>query len=157
MKIQLIYVGKTNTSYLIEGEREYYKRLKHYAPFEIVEIPDIKNTKNKSKESIKIEEGKAIISQLSSSDYVILLDEKGKEFTSQNFSKYMQKQFLSGYQRLIFIIGGSYGFSDEVYQLAKAKVALSQMTFSHQMIRLFFLEQLYRSFTILKGEPYHHQ
>lgn len=157
MKIKLIYVGKTSKPFLIEGEREYEKRVKRYAPFESIELPDVKNAKKRSEEEIKNLEGNAILEKVEPNDYVILLDEKGKEFTSVDFSKYLQKQFNSGQQRLLFVIGGPYGFSDKLYERANAKLALSKLTFSHQMVRMFFLEQLYRAFTILKGEPYHHQ
>lgn len=156
MQIELIVIGKTNATYLQTGINEYVNRLKHYISFELTVIPDIKNAKSLSQEQIKIKEGKTILKAVDKSDFLILLDEKGKSFTSVTFSKYLQKQMLSGRKRLIFVIGGAYGFSKEVYQRANGKTALSEMTFSHQMVRLIFVEQLYRAMTILKGEPYHH-
>lgn len=157
MKIQFIYVGKTTKAYLHEGEEEYIKRIKRYAPFETLALSDVKNAKNRSEDEIKKIEGERILEKISSTDFVILLDEKGKEMTSVGFSKWLQTRFLGGYPKLIFVIGGAYGFSPAVYNRANAKLALSKLTFSHQMVRVFFLEQLYRAFTILKGEPYHHQ
>jgi 23S rRNA (pseudouridine1915-N3)-methyltransferase len=157
MKIKLIYVGKTSKRFLEDGEKEYTKRLKRYVPFEVVELPDIKNAKKRSEEEIKSLEAETILKHIKPNDLVILLDEKGKELTSVKFSKYIQKQFNSGSQGLVFIIGGPYGFSASVYERANDQLALSKLTFSHQMIRMFFIEQLYRALTILKGEPYHHQ
>lgn len=157
MKVKLIYVGKTSKKFLEDGEKEYTKRLKRYVPFETVELSDIKNAKKRSEDEIKNLEAEAILKNIKPNDVVILLDENGKEMTSLKFSKYIQKQFSSGSQGLVFIIGGPYGFSDSVYQRANDKLALSKLTFSHQMIRMFFIEQLYRALTILKGEPYHHE
>jgi len=157
MKYTLIAVGKTVKKYLIEAENEYEKRLKHYTKFEEVVIPELKNVANRSFEEIKMEEGKLILSKIKNEDRVVLLDENGKEFTSVQFSKKVEKWQLSGVKNVVFVIGGAYGFSSEVYQRANEKLSLSQMTFSHQMIRTFFKEQLYRAHTILKGEPYHHQ
>lgn len=157
MKVKLIYVGKTGKSFLREGEKEYTKRLKRYIPFDVVELADVKNAKKRSEEEIKAMEGEAILKQLKPNDRVVLLDEKGKEMSSVGFSKHLQKQFNSGAQGLAFVIGGPYGFSEKVYQRADERLALSKLTFSHQMIRMFFIEQLYRAQTILKGEPYHHQ
>ena len=157
MKIKLIYVGKTSKRFLEDGEKEYTKRLKRYVPFEVVELPDIKNAKKRSEEEIKSLEAETILKHIKPNDLVILLDEKGKELTSVKFSKYIQKQFNSGSQGLVFIIGGPYGFSASVYERANDQLALSKLTFSHQMIRMFFIEQLYRALTILKGKPYHHQ
>lgn len=156
MKIKLICVGKTTSSYLIEGENEYLKRLKHYNSVEKIEIPELKNAKNMSKAEIKKQEGNLILSKVENADYLILLDENGREFDSMGFSKFMQKRMNAGGKSIVFVIGGAYGFSEEVYAKSQSKIALSQMTFSHQMVRLFFLEQVYRSFTILKGQPYHH-
>lgn len=157
MKIKMICVGKTVSKYLIEGEKEYLQRLNHYNSVEKIEIPEIKNAKNLSKDQIKKTEGDLILKHIQSGDVVILLDENGSTFSSVKFSTYMQKKFNSGGKNLIFIVGGAYGFSDEMYALAQDKISLSKMTFSHQMVRLFFLEQIYRAFTILKGEPYHHE
>lgn len=157
MKIKLICVGKTVNSYLKEGEAEYLKRLKHYTPVEKIEIPELKNAKKLSKDQIKNQEGQLILNQIKPGETIILLDERGKHHSSMEFSKYLQKKFNSGGKGIAFIIGGAYGFSDEIYNKATDKISLSKMTFSHQMVRLFFLEQIYRGFTILKGEPYHHE
>lgn len=157
MKIKLIYVGKTSKRFLEDGEKEYTKRVKRYVPFETIELPDIKNAKKRSEDEIKNLEAETILKNIKPNDVVILLDEKGKEMTSVKFSKYVQKQFNSGSQGLVFVIGGPYGFSDSVYERANDKLSLSKLTFSHQMIRMFFIEQLYRALTILKGEPYHHE
>ena len=157
MKIKLICVGKTTSSHLIAGENEYLKRLKHYSSLEKIEIPELKNAKKLSEKEIKNQEGTLILKKIDSTDYVILLDENGKDYTSLEFSKFIQKRLNSGAKTVVFLIGGAYGFSDEIYSRAQAKIALSKMTFSHQMVRLFFLEQVYRAFTILKGQPYHHQ
>lgn len=157
MKIKLICVGKTDKKHLIEGENEYLKRLKHYQAVEKIEIPEIKNAKNLSQDQIKKVEGELIINYISQGDQIVLLDENGKSFNSIQFSDFIQKKFNGGGKNLLFIVGGAYGFSDEIYGLANDKISLSNMTFSHQMVRMFFLEQIYRAFTILKGEPYHHQ
>jgi len=157
MKIKLIYVGKTGKSFLQEGEKEYIKRLKRYISFDKIEVPDVKNTKKRSENEIKTLEAKAILKHLKPNDFVILLDEKGKEMSSVEFSTYLQKQFNLGNRGLVFVIGGPYGFSESLRQRGDAKMSLSKLTFSHQMIRMFFVEQLYRALTIMKGEPYHHQ
>ncbi|MFO7828489.1 MAG: 23S rRNA (pseudouridine(1915)-N(3))-methyltransferase RlmH [Bacteroidales bacterium] len=157
MKVKLILIGKTNHDYLRTGISEYQNRLVHYLPFEIITIADLKNTKKISKDQLKMKEGERILNQLQKLDYVVLLDEKGKEFSSVNFSNWIEKQMVAGLKNLVFIIGGAYGFSEPVYQRSNFKMALSKMTFSHQMVRLIFVEQLYRAMTILKGEPYHHQ
>ncbi len=156
MKITLLTIGKTEDKYLIEGIEIYLKRLKHYIPFRIIEIPELKNTKSLSQEQQKIREGELIFKIIQTTDQVILLDENGKEFTSRGFSVYLNKKMVAGLQHLVFIVGGPYGFSNEIYERSNDKVSLSKMTLSHQMIRLFFAEQLYRTCTILKGEPYHH-
>ncbi|WP_291400038.1 23S rRNA (pseudouridine(1915)-N(3))-methyltransferase RlmH [Daejeonella sp.] len=156
MKITLLTIGKTEDKYLLEGIDIYLKRLKHYIPFRILEIPELKNTKSLSRDQQKNKEAELLFKNIQSTDYVILLDENGAEFTSKKFSVYLNKKMVGGQQHLVFIIGGPYGFSDEVYARGNDKISLSQMTFSHQMIRLFFAEQLYRAYTILKGEPYHH-
>lgn len=157
MKVKLICVGKTGKKFLEEGEQEYIKRLKHYLSFERIELPDIRQAKTLTEEQIKQKEGEQIKSKIQSGEKVFLLDENGKEFSSEQFSVFLQKQFNQGGQGIVFVIGGPYGFSEEMYQLATGKISLSKMTFSHQMIRMFFVEQLYRAMTILKGEPYHHK
>jgi len=157
MKIELWYIGKTSFTYLKEGEALYEKRLKRYLPFQTNLIPDIKNAKNLRPDLLKTKEGEAVINKLKSDDYLILLDEKGKHFTSVEFSKFLEKQFHLGKKRIIFLIGGAFGFSEQLYQRANSKISLSKMTFSHQMIRIFALEQLYRAMTIMKNEPYHNQ
>ncbi|WP_088322924.1 23S rRNA (pseudouridine(1915)-N(3))-methyltransferase RlmH [Polaribacter tangerinus] len=157
MKIKLLAIGKTDNKNLILLIDEYKKRLKHYIKFELEIIPDLKNTKNLSEIQQKEKEGELILSKIENTDNLILLDDKGKQFTSVEFSKYLQKKMNAGIKQLVFVIGGPYGFSEKVYQKSAGKVSLSKMTFSHQMIRLFVIEQLYRGFTILKNEPYHHE
>ena len=155
MKIRLLQIGKTEEKYLKEGITIYENRLKHYNQYVVEEIPTLKKTKNLSIDEQKRKEGEIIISKLSKSDYVVLMDEVGKEFNSPKFAQYLQKRMNSGLD-ITFVIGGPFGFSKEVYERANDKIALSQMTLTHQMVRLFFTEQLYRGFTILKGEKYHH-
>jgi 23S rRNA (pseudouridine1915-N3)-methyltransferase len=157
MKITLILNGKTEDDYLIKGFSAYEQRLKHYLSMETVVIPALKNTKALSIEQQKQKEGELILKQIQSSDKLILLDENGKEYDSVGFSGLLQQQMNSGIKNLVFVVGGPYGFSEDVFKRANAKIALSKMTFSHQMVRLFFIEQLYRAMTILKNEPYHHQ
>lgn len=157
MTIKLLAVGKTDEGSMQELIEIYSKRLFFYNKFEIEIIPDLKKSKNLEVEQQKLKEGKLILDKINTSDYVVLLDEKGKEYTSEGFSEYIQKRLNSGRKQLVFIIGGPYGFSEEVYARADGKIALSKMTFSHQMVRMFFVEQLYRAFTILKNEPYHHK
>jgi len=156
MKIVLLTIGKTREKYVMEGISQFQKRLKHYCFFEIIEIPNIRNAKNLSISELIKKEGKLILKTLQNSDYMLLLDEKGKRSSSIEFSKKLQNWMLSGKKCLVFVVGGSYGFSDEVYKRANEKLSLSKMTFSHQMVRLFFIEQLYRAYTILSNEPYHH-
>ena len=156
MKITLILNGKTEDDYIIKGFAVYEQRLKHYIPFETIVIPALKNTKALSIEQQKQKEGEVIFKNIESSDKLILLDENGMEYNSVNFSVFIQQQMNSGIKNCVFVIGGPYGFSEEVYKRANGKISLSKMTFSHQMIRLFFAEQLYRAMTILKNEPYHH-
>ena len=157
VKILVLAIGKTDEQWVQEALLKYSKRLQHYIPFEFELIPDLKNTKNLSEAQQKEKEGALILKMLKPTDIVFLLDEKGKEYRSVEFAKYLQHQMNSSVKRLVFIIGGPYGFSPELYAKAQGKVALSKMTFSHQMIRPFFVEQLYRAMTILKNEPYHHE
>jgi len=157
MKIKLIAIGKTDNKNLQSLMEDYSKRLGFYVSFDFELIPDIKNVKNLSETQQKQAEGSEIVKRLIKSDTLILLDEKGNTYSSVQFSQFLQKKMNSGLKTLVFVIGGPYGFSDEIYQRANGKVSLSSMTFSHQMVRLFFIEQLYRAFTILRNEPYHHQ
>lgn len=157
MKIKLLAIGKTDDKSLQALIGTYQERLKHYVKFELAIIPDIKNAKNLSQKQQKEKEGLLLLSKLQAGDQLVLLDEKGRDFRSVEFSNFLQKKMNSGFKQLVFVIGGPYGFSEEVYQRAQGKISLSKMTFSHQMIRLFFTEQLYRAFTILKNEPYHHE
>ena len=157
MKIKLLAIGKTDDKNLNTLIENYQNRLKHYVKFELQVIPDIKNVKNLSEKQQKQKEGELILKQLQPTDQLILLDEKGKEYRSIEFSKLLQKKMNSGIKQLVFVIGGPYGFSQDVYKKAQGKISFSKMTFSHQMIRLFVVEQLYRGFTILKNEPYHHE
>jgi 23S rRNA (pseudouridine1915-N3)-methyltransferase len=156
MKITLIAVGKTEDKYLIEGIDKYLNRLKHYINFNILIIPDIKNTKNLTEAQQKNKEAELISKQINPTDVVVLLDEKGKKHSSVSFADYLNKQMIGSVQHLVFIIGGPYGFDESIYKRANTSLSLSDMTFSHQMVRLFFVEQLYRAFSILKNEPYHH-
>jgi 23S rRNA (pseudouridine1915-N3)-methyltransferase len=157
MNIKLLTIGKTDNKALQSLIDDYTKRLSFYIKFDLEIIPDIKNVKNLSESQQKEKEGELILAKLTTTDQLILLDEKGTTFSSVGFSDYLQKKMNSGAKTIVFVIGGPYGFSDEVYQKAQGKISLSLMTFSHQMVRLFFIEQLYRGFTILKNEPYHHQ
>jgi len=157
MKIKLLAIGKTDNKNLIALIDEYQNRLKHYIKFELEIIPDIKNIKNLSEVQQKEKEGELILSKLQNTDQLVLLDDKGNAYSSIQFSQYLQKKMNSGIKQLVIVIGGPYGFSEAVYKKSSGKVSLSKMTFSHQMIRLFVVEQLYRGFTILKNEPYHHE
>lgn len=157
MKITLILNGKTEDEHIIKGFTVYEQRLKHYVSFETVVIPALKNTKALSIEQQKQKEAELLFKQIQSADKLILLDENGKEYNSVGFSDFIQQQMNSGIKNLVFVVGGPYGFSEEVYKRANGKLSLSKMTFSHQMVRLFFIEQVYRAMTILKNEPYHHQ
>lgn len=157
MTIKLLAIGKTDQKDLQALIDIYQNRLGHYINFDFEIIPDIKNAKNLSKAQQKQKEGELILNKLKPTDVLILLDENGKQYDSVSFSQYLQKHMNSGIKQLVFVIGGPYGFSPEVYQKAQGKVSLSKMTFSHQMIRLFMIEQLYRAFTILRNEPYHHR
>ncbi|WP_035336824.1 23S rRNA (pseudouridine(1915)-N(3))-methyltransferase RlmH [Dokdonia sp. PRO95] len=157
MNIKLLCVGKTDNKQLQALIDTYTKRLNFYVKYTIEILPDIKNVKNLSEQEQKNKEGDLILSKIGPYDHLILFDENGKTFSSVGFSKFLQKKMNSGIKTLVFVIGGPYGFSQEVYTKAQGKVSLSSMTFSHQMVRLFITEQIYRGFTILKGEPYHHQ
>ena len=157
MNIELIAVGKTDTEEIQSLVANYAKRVNFYCKFSITIIPDIRNTRNISASQQKTAEGKAIMKNLTDGDYVILLDERGEELRSMQFADLLRKRMLSGVKRLVFIIGGPYGFSDDVYGRADSKLSLSRMTFSHQFVRAIFAEQLYRAFTILNNEPYHHE
>ncbi len=157
MNIKLIAIGKTDNKNLQLFIDEYLKRLSFYIKFDLEIIPDIKNVKNLSEGQQKEKEGELILAKITPTDQLILLDENGQPFSSISFSEELQKKMNSGVKTLVFVIGGPYGFSEMVYAKAQGKISLSQMTFSHQMVRLFFIEQLYRGFTILKNEPYHHQ
>ena len=157
MKVKFICIGKTGKSFLEEGENEYLKRLKHYIPVERIEIPDLKNAKKLTFDQIKEQEGKEILSKVQAGDQLILLDERGDFYSSVQFSNFLQQKFNSGGKAIAFVVGGAYGFSDEVYTAATGKISLSKMTFSHQMVRMIVFEQLYRAMTILRGEPYHHE
>ncbi|MBP5526996.1 MAG: 23S rRNA (pseudouridine(1915)-N(3))-methyltransferase RlmH [Bacteroidales bacterium] len=155
MNIKLIVVSKTDVPYIQAGIDEYVGRLKHYCDFELVVIPALKNVGKLSPDEVKEREGQLILKQLEKVDCVVLLDEHGREYTSVAFSEYLQKQMNGGVRTQAFVIGGAFGFSPAVYAAAHSKISLSQMTFNHQMVRLFFLEQLYRAFTILRHEKYH--
>lgn len=156
MKITLLVIGKTDAAYLKEGLNEYLKRLKHYVNFEIVVIPNIKKAKNIGIENQKKREGELILTKKGVGKEIHLFDENGKTLSSRELAQFLEKKMLSGLKELVFVIGGPYGFSDEVYKNASSKISLSRLTFSHQMVRLICTEQIYRAFTILKGEPYHH-
>lgn len=156
MNIKLIAIGKTDNKELLKLIDEYSRRLSFYVKFELDIIPDIKNAKNLSESQQKEKEGELILAKISATDQLILLDENGKSFSSVGFSEELQKKMNAGIKTLVFVIGGPYGFSGAVYKRARGKISLSAMTFSHQMVRLFFIEQVYRAFTILRGEPYHH-
>jgi 23S rRNA (pseudouridine1915-N3)-methyltransferase len=157
MKITLLLVGKTAFPYINEGISIYEKRLSHYVNYSRVEIPELKGVQAMSKEQIKEKEGELILKNIKNTDDVILLDERGNTFTSLEWAAHLQKKINYEGKDIVFVIGGAYGFSQKVYQRAGSKISLSKMTFSHQIIRVIFLEQLYRAFTIMKGEPYHHE
>lgn len=157
MKILFLVIGKTVDKCLTSLIDDYAERVGHYVPFDMEVIPELKNTKALSAEQQKEREGELLMKQLRDGDYVVLLDEGGKEFRSVEFADYLERKQAQAARRLVFVVGGPYGFPPAVYKLAKEKVSLSRMTFSHQMVRLFFVEQLYRAYTILRGEPYHHE
>ena len=156
MRISFICIGKTDDKHIIQGIETYLKRLKHYIGFQMISLPDIKNSKHLSQEQQKQKEGQLILKQVAPQDVVVLLDERGKELSSVAFAGELEKHMLASVSHLIYIVGGPYGFDEAVYQRANAKMSLSKLTFSHQMVRLFFVEQVYRAMTIIRGEPYHH-
>lgn len=157
MKLKLLLVGKSVESYLQKGIEIYRSRLVHYIPFEIVEIPELKQVSALSKDQIKVKEGELILKKIKAGDYVILLDEHGERFTSVAWAKHLEQLISRTGRDIVFVVGGGYGFSQQVYARGDSKISLSDMTFSHQLVRLIFVEQLYRAFTIMKGEPYHHE
>ena len=157
MKITLLTVGKTDKDWVKQGMDIYISRLKHYIPFSVVEIPELKNVSALTKEQIKTREGELILKNIRPGDDLILLDERGKEYTSVELAKVIQDKISYAGKDMVYVIGGAYGFSEQVYQRANSKISLSRMTFSHQMVRAIFVEQIYRAFTIMKGEPYHHE
>ena len=157
MDVKLVTVGKTDVQWVRDGLDLYVSRLRHYVPFSLVEIPQLKNVSALTQEQIKEREGELVLKQLNPGDSVILLDEHGKEYRSVEWAEWIRQRLARGGKALVFVIGGAYGFSQAVYDRAEGKVSLSRMTFSHQMVRTIFAEQLYRAFTIIKGEPYHHE
>ncbi len=157
MKIALLQNGKTTDKNISDVIDLYIGRIKKYTTFDLVTLPDLKNTRNMPLHEQKLREGKKITQSISAEDYIILLDERGKELRTVDFAAFLERKFMASGKRVVFIIGGPWGFSDEVYERADFMLSLSKMTFPHQLVRLLFLEQLYRSFTILKGEPYHHE
>ena len=157
MNIKLIVIGKTKSKFLLDGENEYVKRLKHYCKFSELIISDVKNTGKLSKKELKEKEGNLILESIKNNEYVISLDDKGLALTSVDFAEFLNKKMVSSTNELVFVVGGAFGFSESVYKRANTKLSLSKMTFSHQMVRLIFKEQLYRAFTILKDEKYHHE
>jgi len=156
MRIKLLQIGKTNEEYLLKGIEEYFLRIKNYVSFEIETISYLKNSNSFSPDLIKQKEGELILQKLKKEDVLILLDENGKSYSSKGFATFLQQQMNSGSKQLIFLIGGAYGFSSDVYERANGKISLSAMTFSHQIIRIIFIEQLYRGLTIIHHHPYHH-
>lgn len=157
MKITLLTVGKTDIKWVKDGMDVYISRLKHYVPFSMTEIPELKNVSSLGKELVKIKEGELILKSIKTSDEVLLLDEHGKEYSSQEWARIMERRISGSGRDIVFVIGGAYGFSQQVYDRCDGMLSLSKMTFSHQMVRVIFTEQLYRAFTIIKGEPYHHE
>jgi len=157
MKITLLLVGKTSEKYIEEGMVIFSKRVRKYTAFDIISLPDIRNTRNMSARELKVKEGDKILQFIGNGDFLVVLDEKGKEFSTLEFSAWLEKILVLSKKRIVFAIGGAWGFSDEVFQKADVRISLSRMTFSHQLVRLLFLEQLYRAFTVIKGDPYHHE
>lgn len=157
MKVEFWLIGKTSFPYLSEGMKLYEKRLARYLSYQTVVLPDAKNANKLPPEKLKIKEGEIVLKKLNPDDFFILLDERGKVFSSIEFSNFLENKFNSGKKRMVFLVGGAWGFSSEIYKRANAKISLSKMTFSHQMIRVFFMEQLFRAMTILRNEPYHNE
>lgn len=157
MRITLLTVGKTDIPWVREGLNVYVSRLEHYVPFSLVEIPELKNASSLDREQFKQKEGELILKTLKARDELILLDEHGREFRSVEFAAMLEDKISRGARDIVFVIGGAYGFSPAVYSRADSKISLSKMTFSHQIVRTIFAEQLYRAFTIMRGEPYHHE
>lgn len=157
MELVLLTIGKTRTAYVAQGINDYTSRLRHYIGYRVEELPDVKSAKSMTQDLQKTKEGELMLSRINNADYLVLLDEHGKEFTSMEFAGVIEKLMASGRKRIIFAVGGPYGFSQAVYNRADAKISLSKMTFNHEMVRLFFTEQVYRGMTILRGEPYHHE
>jgi 23S rRNA (pseudouridine1915-N3)-methyltransferase len=157
MKVTLLVIGKTEEKWLIEGIEVYLNRLKHYTSFELKVVPELRNTKNLSQSQQKKAEADLLLKQIKNTDYVLLLDEHGKTYSSVLFSRFIEKLQVNSTSSLVLVVGGPYGFDEQLHQRANGKISLSAMTFSHQMVRLIFVEQLYRAYTILKGEPYHHE
>jgi 23S rRNA (pseudouridine1915-N3)-methyltransferase len=157
MKVLLLLTGKTDFLFIDKGISLYVERIKKYLPFEMISVRESKKLKSVSLLKVKKDEGMELMKKIQSSDYVVLLDERGREMGSKGFASFLENKMATGVKRLVFVIGGAYGFSDEIYQRANEKISLSKMTFSHQMVRLVFMEQLYRAFTIIRGEPYHHE
>jgi 23S rRNA (pseudouridine1915-N3)-methyltransferase len=156
MKLTLLQNGRTTEKYIAEGINNYYDRINKYVNFDILTIPELRNTKNMSVNEQKIKEGGKMTEQFSIDDYILLLDEKGKEYNTIEFARFLEKSFMLRKKRLVFVIGGPWGFSEDLYKRSDAIISLSKMTFSHQVVRLLFMEQLYRALTVIKGDPYHH-
>lgn len=157
MKVLLLVIGKTDVAYIRAGIEEYEKRLTRYVPYEMKILPDVKNAKNMSETLQKEKEAEMLLGEFQGTDFVVLLDENGKQYASLGFSEFLAQKMLNATKRLVFVVGGPYGFSENVYKRANDKISLSKMTFSHQMVRMIFAEQLYRAMTIMRGEPYHHE
>lgn len=157
MRVCLLVIGKTDASYMREGIAEYEKRLVRYIPYEMKVLPDVKNARNLTEGLQKEREGEMLLEQFQAGDWVVLLDERGGQYSSVEFARHLEQKMLGGVKRLVFVVGGPYGFADKVYRRADERISLSRMTFSHQMVRMIFVEQIYRAMTILKGEPYHHE
>ncbi|OFY65482.1 MAG: 23S rRNA (pseudouridine(1915)-N(3))-methyltransferase RlmH [Bacteroidetes bacterium RBG_19FT_COMBO_42_7] len=157
MKIALLQVGKTSERYLAEGIAVFEERIRKYSAFEIITIPDLRNTRSMPVKGQKAREGEKIIQYFKKDDYIVILEDKGKEFSTMEFSSWLEKILILQKKRILFVTGGAWGFSDEIYGKADMRLSLSRLTFSHQMVRLLFIEQLYRAFTVIKGEPYHHE